>query len=257
MLLPVQVRVDGYHELGLSMQAAATADPDGYGRGAPRRQDGGGSGDYYFHPKTLVGQAVASKLGVLSQLDIIVRGVTSSDLPNSSSSQEYDRQLYDHQTGADRLRADTEDDQLLSHSRVRPRMPDDRRDVLAGESFDAYTGHTFSRPRDPYVDDIVPRAEAPHNGPHRWPAGKRCAYANDLSDTPSQIMVSAGANLSSGVDARSYWMAEVRQCRPICLRHFVAVARPQEPHTGPSGPACCRSGARDLSKSWALVPFIR
>src|SRR3546814_1137101 len=78
--------------------------------------------------------------------------------------------------------------------------------VAAGRWYDPYTGRTITDPRELDVDHRIPLAEAHRSGADRWDAGRRRAFANDLSHPDTLVAVDLSANRSKGDGDPLSWL---------------------------------------------------
>jgi Protein of unknown function (DUF1524) len=75
-------------------------------------------------------------------------------------------------------------------------------DVVSGEWFDPYGGHTYTDPSDIDIDHIVPLANAWRSGASSWDAAKRESFANVPRDL---LSVDDGLNQSKGDKGPEAW----------------------------------------------------
>jgi len=93
--------------------------------------------------------------------------------------------------------------------------------IRTGRWVSAYDGLVLTRASELDIDHLVPLAEAWGSGARSWSAGKREAYANDLTEAKSLIAVSAHANRSKGDQDPAEWQPLKSRCR--YLSNWVAV----------------------------------
>jgi hypothetical protein len=92
-----------------------------------------------------------------------------------------------------------------------------------GVWFSKYDGVTTTDPSTFDIDHMVPLAEAWQSGAHRWTAGTRARFANDLRYGADLIAVTAHANRSKGEREPQDWMPERAAYRCTYLARWVAV----------------------------------
>lgn len=95
---------------------------------------------------------------------------------------------------------------LIRDSLDPPRLSRDGCHVLFGLWKDAYTGEEFRKPDDLDIDHRVPLEEAHNSGGSRWSRERKAAYANDLTDPNTLVVVSAAANRSKGSKGPEEWL---------------------------------------------------
>ena len=93
--------------------------------------------------------------------------------------------------------------------------------IKTGRWVSAYDGVVFTHASELDIDHLVPLAEAWGSGARSWSAGRREAYANDLTESKSLIAVSAHANRSKGDQDPAEWQPLKSRCR--YLSNWVAV----------------------------------
>ncbi|MBB4286115.1 HNH endonuclease family protein [Roseospira goensis] len=120
--------------------------------------------------------------------------------------QPYQRALYTHWTDADGDCQDTRQEVLIRDSVARVRLSPDGCRVVAGRWIDPYSGQVFTDPSDLDIDHLVPLAEAHRSGADTWGAGRRAAYANDLSSPLTLVATAAGQNRSKADGDPLAWL---------------------------------------------------
>jgi hypothetical protein len=93
--------------------------------------------------------------------------------------------------------------------------------VKTGRWRSYYDNQTFTQASKLDIDHMVPLAEAWQSGGKGWSAGKREAYANDLTDARTLVAVSAHANRSKGDRQPGEWMPTYGSSK--YLQQWVAV----------------------------------
>ena len=93
--------------------------------------------------------------------------------------------------------------------------------VLSGAWTCPYTGVRVTDPGKLDIDHVVPLHEAHDSGGYAWPAERKLAYFNDLSDSAHLVAVSASANRSKGSRQPHEWVPAQGQC--AYLRAWVGV----------------------------------
>lgn len=95
---------------------------------------------------------------------------------------------------------------LIRDSLEPPRLTRDGCQVTFGRWRDAYTGEEYRKPADLDIDHRVPLEEVHDSGGARWSRERRAAYANDLTDPNTLVVVSATANRSKGARGPEDWL---------------------------------------------------
>lgn len=95
---------------------------------------------------------------------------------------------------------------LIRDSLDPPRLSRDGCHVVFGRWHDAYTGEEVRTPSDLDIDHRVPLEEAHNSGGARWSRERKSAYANDLTDPNTLVVVSATANRSKGAKGPEDWL---------------------------------------------------
>lgn len=106
---------------------------------------------------------------------------------------------------------DTRQEVLIDESLIRPTLDPRGCRVIAGLWRDEYTGATYTDPGDLDVDHRVPLANAHRSGAWAWDRNRKRAYANDLTDPPHLVAVSASANRSKGDRGPESWRPPLRE----------------------------------------------
>jgi len=117
----------------------------------------------------------------------------------------YDRDLFPTWSRAGDPGCDVRDVVLIAESRT----PVDRRPpctIVSGTWVSAYDGATATSPSAVEIDHVVALKEAWDSGAWAWPAERRVAYANDLSDPRTLIAVSGSSNSAKGDKDPSNWL---------------------------------------------------
>ncbi|GAA1976763.1 hypothetical protein GCM10009798_42460 [Nocardioides panacihumi] len=130
----------------------------------------------------------------------------------------YERSAFKLWDDSDHDCRDTRAEVLISESRT---TTTGSCTIRTGRWVSAYDGIAFTRASDLDIDHLVPLAEAWGSGARSWSAGKREAYANDLTESKSLIAVSAHANRSKGDQDPAEWQPLKNRCR--YLSNWVAV----------------------------------
>lgn len=123
----------------------------------------------------------------------------------------YQRTKFRHWIDANRNCRDTRDEVLAQESKVRVSGCDVRR----GRWRSYYDGTITTSSSSFDIDHLVPLAEAWDSGAHRWNAGTRKRFANDLGDRRSLVAVSASANRSKSDRDPADWMPRLGTCRYV------------------------------------------
>jgi hypothetical protein len=106
----------------------------------------------------------------------------------------------------------TREEVLIAESRS-PVQRHGRCKVLSGDWLDPYTGLTTTSPSDLQVDHLVALADAHRSGGWAWPAAKKMAFANDLSDPELLNAVSGDENERKADDGPDRWLPPNRAYR--------------------------------------------
>lgn len=117
----------------------------------------------------------------------------------------YDRDLFPTWSRAGEPGCDVRDVVLIAESVT----PVDRRapcTIVSGTWVSAYDGATATSPSAVQIDHVVALKEAWDSGAWAWPAERRVAYANDLSDPRTLIAVSGSSNSAKGDKDPSNWL---------------------------------------------------
>ncbi|HOT79742.1 MAG TPA: HNH endonuclease family protein [Microthrixaceae bacterium] len=95
--------------------------------------------------------------------------------------------------------------------------------VVAGDWVSIYDGKEFTDPGELDVDHFVPLSEAWKSGANTWDAGRREAYANDVTDPGHLVAVSATSNRSKGDKDPARWLPPVQETRCWYVENWVSV----------------------------------
>jgi hypothetical protein len=83
--------------------------------------------------------------------------------------------------------------------------------IISGQWISVFDGLETTNPQDLDIDHFVPLAEAWDSGANEWPADKRRAFANDLSDPDTLIAVSRESNRNKGDRDPADWLPPLAQ----------------------------------------------
>jgi len=100
----------------------------------------------------------------------------------------------------------TREEALIRDSVVPAQLSPDGCRVVRGRWLDPYTGEEFRDPKALDVDHRVPLEEAHNSGGHAWDRARRAAFANDMSDPRTLVVVSAAANRAKGSKGPEEWL---------------------------------------------------
>jgi hypothetical protein len=135
----------------------------------------------------------------------------------------YDRSKFTHWTDADGDGCDTRYEVLISEATRRPKVSQPGCRLTGGTWRSRYDGVTTNDPSGFDVDHLVPLAEAWDSGAHRWNAGTRRRFANDLGYFASLIAVTASTNRSKGDREPHDWLPPKTSFRCTYVAQWVAV----------------------------------
>jgi len=93
--------------------------------------------------------------------------------------------------------------------------------ISTGSWHSAYDGKIYHYASYIDIDHVVPLAEAWDSGARSWGAGRREAYANDLTDARTLLAVSASSNRSKGDRDPKDWLPSQGLCTYI--KNWIAV----------------------------------
>jgi hypothetical protein len=93
--------------------------------------------------------------------------------------------------------------------------------ITSGSWLSPYDGKLYHSASYVDIDHLVPLAEAWDSGARSWGAGRREAFANDLTDSRSLLAVSASSNRSKGDQDPKDWIPDQNKCTYI--KNWVAV----------------------------------
>ena len=94
---------------------------------------------------------------------------------------------------------------LIAESLV-PATVDDKCHPQRGQWRSAYDGVTTTNPADVEIDHLVPLADVWRAGGAAWPADRREAYANDLTDPNTLLAVTTRTNRSKSDSTPDQWL---------------------------------------------------
>jgi hypothetical protein len=95
--------------------------------------------------------------------------------------------------------------------------------VVEGDWVSRYDGVATSNPGDFHVDHVVALKEAFDSGGWAWPAERRAAFANDLTDPRTLIAVTAQSNQDKGDKDPSNWLPADPTDRCRFLGDWIAI----------------------------------
>lgn len=122
----------------------------------------------------------------------------------------YDRALFPHWLDLDGNGCSARVD-VLRRDSIRPVGADCS--TAGGEWVSAYDGLTSGDPAAFEIDHVVALKEAWDSGAWAWPASRRAAFANDLSDPRTLRAVSSAANGAKRDADPSNWLPRLDRCR--------------------------------------------
>lgn len=122
---------------------------------------------------------------------------------------DYDRDDWRHWIDRDGDCQNTRAETLIAESRApvsfAPREDNDRCRVIRGEWRGPWSGEIFTDAGDVDIDHHIPLAHAHESGGWQWSAGRKRAYANDLSNPASLQATKASLNREKGKQAPDQW----------------------------------------------------
>jgi len=124
----------------------------------------------------------------------------------------YERSKFVHWNDVDRDCQNARAEVLKAESRV---ATNGGCTVKYGNWFSSYDGLTLKYASDVDIDHMVPLAEAWDSGARVWTAGKRQAYANDLTDPRALIAVSDTSNQSKSDNDPNHWLPARNVCNYV------------------------------------------
>lgn len=116
----------------------------------------------------------------------------------------YERDLFPTWLDLDGNGCNAREDVLTAES-MTPVTKTGRCKIVSGSWLSIYDGATFTDPLKLDIDHMVPLAEAWRSGAYAWTADRRAAYANDSSDGPELIAVSASSNRQKSDSPPDRW----------------------------------------------------
>ena len=124
---------------------------------------------------------------------------------------EYDRGDWRHWVDSDRDCQDTRAETLIEESLAPVTFATDEGcRVVAGEWVGPWTGEVFKDASDVDIDHHVPLGHAHSAGGWMWDAGRKRAYANDLSNPDSLQVTDRSVNRSKGKKPPDEWRPDER-----------------------------------------------
>ena len=122
---------------------------------------------------------------------------------------DYDRDDWRHWIDRDGDCQNTRAETLIAESRApvsfAAREDNDRCRVIRGEWRGPWSGEIFTDAGDVDIDHHIPLAHAHESGGWQWSAGRKRAYANDLSNPASLQATKASLNREKGKQAPDQW----------------------------------------------------
>ncbi len=115
----------------------------------------------------------------------------------------------------------TRDEVLIAEPRVPVTMGRSVCAVLGGRWYSVYDGRTWTDPLDVDIDHFVSLSEAWDSGAHRWTAGQRLRFANDLGHPWTLNAMTDDLNMTKGDADPAQWLPPKSRCS--YARHWVAV----------------------------------
>lgn len=106
---------------------------------------------------------------------------------------------------ADSDGCNTRQEVLISESRAPVQRREPGCKILTGDWLDPYTGVSTGSPAELQIDHLVALADAHRSGGWAWPAAKKVAFANDLSDAEMLNAVSGRENERKADDGPDRW----------------------------------------------------
>ena len=134
----------------------------------------------------------------------------------------YQRDLFRLWIDANGNGCDTRKEVLIDEALVPPQIGSGCR-LAGGKWRSPYDGVTVTDSSKLDIDHLVPLAEAWDSGAYAWTAGRREAYANDLSVPWALIAVTASLNRSKGDRDPGEWMPPLASDRCTYTVDWVAV----------------------------------
>lgn len=130
----------------------------------------------------------------------------------------YSRTKFKHWDDVDRDCQNTRAEVLKSESRVRTNSGCY---ITSGSWLSSYDGKIYHYASYVDIDHMVPLAEAWDSGARSWGAGRREAFANDLTDSRTLRAVSASSNRSKGDKDPKDWLPSQNLCKYV--KDWIAV----------------------------------
>ena len=122
---------------------------------------------------------------------------------------DYDRDDWRHWIDRDGDCQNTRAETLIAESRApvsfAAREDNDRCRVIRGEWRGPWSGEIFTDAGDVDIDHHIPLAHVHESGGWQWSAGRKRAYANDLSNPASLQATKASLNREKGKQAPDQW----------------------------------------------------
>lgn len=191
-------------------------------------------------PKAVNGQRVELTLTMmLNRLKVATENRTG-----------YERTKFKHWNDVDRDCQNARAEVLRAESRVRTNSGCY---ISSGSWFSAYDGVTFSSASSLDIDHMIPLAEAWDSGARSWGAGRRQAFANDLTYSRSLIAVSASSNRSKGDRDPKDWLPDRGLCTYI--QNWVAVKMRWTLSVNPGEKAVLYDWAHNRCSSTVVVTY--
>lgn len=119
---------------------------------------------------------------------------------------DYKREDWPHWQQGHRRCINVREEVLVRDSQEPVTFSVDQCAVISGIWVDAYTGETFTDPKQLDIDHVVALEEANQSGGWKWSREQRMTYANDYKYTPALKAVSATANRSKGSKGPEAWL---------------------------------------------------
>jgi len=129
----------------------------------------------------------------------------------------YERALFPHWLASGQGACNVREAVLIRDSRSPAQVDPFGCRVVSGDWLSVYDGRTETDPSEIDIDHVVALKEAWDSGAWAWPAARRAAYANDLTDRRSLLAVTAVSNRAKGDKDPTNWLPPLRSdwCRYV------------------------------------------
>ncbi len=135
------------------------------------------------------------------------------------------RRLYRYWADADGDCQNTRAEVLIRESLKEPLLSEDGCTVTRGHWRDPYSGGIFTDAGQVRVDHLVPVREVHVSGGYKWGGGKKEAYANDLSDSQTLVVVYWREKKDKGSKSPADWLPSDKSYHCKYARSWVRVKK--------------------------------